>query len=121
MVVFLFELMAAATALLILVAYSFNTLFPQFDIRLIKVVSFFIMLPLTWLKNLKYLSYISIIGIFTIINLFVVIFYDGLTNKGSPGSLINPAETNIWPKNMLAVPAVFGLFLSCFSCHPVYP
>ncbi|KAI3643368.1 hypothetical protein MP228_012923 [Amoeboaphelidium protococcarum] len=121
MILFTMELIAAAVALIILIADSLHALFPSVDLLLLKVIAFACVCPFTWLKDLRVLSYVSLVGIFTIINLLSVILYDGVTHTETPGSIVNPAPTTAWPINAYKIPLVFGLCMSGFAGHAIFP
>lgn len=119
--VFTLELFAAAVALIILIADSLKALFPEVNLIALKFIAFLAVAPTMWLKNLKLLSYASIIGIITVINLIFVVLYDGFSYTETPGSLIHPAPTDIWPPNFMQIPIAFGLVLAGFAGHAVFP
>ncbi|KAI8921715.1 transmembrane amino acid transporter protein-domain-containing protein [Entophlyctis helioformis] len=120
-VVFLLELFAACVALVILTADSIVALFPQLDIVLVKIGMVAFVLPFTYPKSLSMASYGSLVGIIALVNLLVIIIYDGVTTHETPGSLLVPAETDILPKSWLPVPLSFGLIMAGFCGHSVFP
>jgi len=118
---FSFELFACSVSLIILIADSLVALFPGLNGTMIKVLSFFLITPLTYPKHLGALAWGSLIGIFAIANLATILFYDGFSKKDSPGSLISPAETYILPVNLMRVPLTIGILMAGFSGHSVFP
>ncbi|KAJ3086870.1 hypothetical protein HK102_012309 [Quaeritorhiza haematococci] len=119
--VFLSELFAATVALVILMADSVVALFPSFDSSLVKCAAVALVIPTTWPRSLSMLAYGSLLGIVALLNLLCIILVDGSTTEESPGSLINPAETHLWPPVLFAVPLSFGLIMAGFAGHSVLP
>ncbi|KAJ3224345.1 hypothetical protein HK099_008589 [Clydaea vesicula] len=120
-VIFLLELFTACVALLILMADSIKALYPTLDINFIKIVVTLIVMPSTWPRSLKVLAYGSIIGIIALINLISIIIYDGTVKLDKPGSLVSPMDTNMFPTNLFNIPFAFGLIMSGFGGHSVFP
>ncbi|CAG8438396.1 9833_t:CDS:2 [Acaulospora morrowiae] len=118
--VFMFDLLNASVALMILVGDSLKTLFPQVELTSLKLIVFVIITPLTWMP-IHYLSYTSIFGIITASSLAAVVLIDGFTKCEAPGSLLNPMDTYLLPPNWITVPFAFGLINSAFSGHAVFP
>ena len=50
-----------------------------------------------------------------------IIFIDGLIKPEAPGSLRNPATTYLFPETWLTLPLSFGLFMSPWGGHSVFP
>ncbi|OUM61926.1 hypothetical protein PIROE2DRAFT_44820 [Piromyces sp. E2] len=118
---FSFELFACSVSLIILIADSLVALFPGLNGTMIKILSFFLITPLTYPKHLGALAWGSLIGIFAIANLATILFYDGFSKKDYPGSLITPAETYLLPVNLMRVPLTIGILMAGFSGHSVFP
>lgn len=118
---FSFELFACSVSLVILIADSLVALFPGLNGTMIKVLSFFLITPLTYPKHLGALAWGSLIGIFAIANLATILFYDGFSKEDAPGSLITPAETYLLPVNLMRVPLTIGILMAGFSGHSVFP
>jgi len=118
---FSFELFACSVSLIILIADSLVALFPGLNGTMIKVLSFFLITPLTYPKHLGALAWGSLIGIFAIANLATILFYDGFSKEDAPGSLITPAETYLLPVNLMRVPLTIGILMAGFSGHSVFP
>lgn len=51
----------------------------------------------------------------------IVVILDGLIKQTSPGSLIEPAVTYLFPANWLTLPLSFGLLMSPWGGHSVFP
>ena len=50
-----------------------------------------------------------------------IVIIDGLLKTTSPGSLIQPAATYLFPANWLTLPLSFGLLMSPWGGHSVFP
>ncbi|RIA84470.1 transmembrane amino acid transporter protein [Glomus cerebriforme] len=118
-ILFTLELIASATALVILVGDSLHTIFPDTSIVLLKVIAWMIMTPLTFIA-IRYLSYFSLLGILSAMSLVTVIIIDGFVKHEKPGSLIDHMETEIWPA-WSSLPMSFGLIMAGFTGHAVFP
>lgn len=51
----------------------------------------------------------------------LIVIIDGLVKPDSPGSLIQPAKTYLFPANWLTLPLSFGLLMSPWGGHGVFP
>ncbi|KIH90688.1 solute carrier family 32 (vesicular inhibitory amino acid transporter) [Sporothrix brasiliensis 5110] len=118
---FTVELMAACVALIVLFADSLDLLFPGL-LSLVewKIVCCLIMIPLNFLP-MRLLSVTSIIGIVSCFSIAAIVVIDGFTKKTTPGSLIEPAVTYLFPANWLTLPLSFGLLMSPWGGHSVFP
>ncbi|CAG8445613.1 3682_t:CDS:2 [Ambispora leptoticha] len=117
---FSLELIASATALVILVGDSLHTIFPNVSLIVLKILAWMVMTPLT-LMAIRYLSYFSLLGIFSAVALASVLIYDGLTKFERPGSLIDPMDTQFLPESWATLPMSFGLVMAGFTGHAVFP
>ncbi|CAG8588866.1 13783_t:CDS:2, partial [Cetraspora pellucida] len=117
---FSLELIASATALVILVGDSLHEIFPDTSIITLKVIAWSVMTPLT-LIAIRYLSYFSLLGILSATTLVSVVIFDGLTKFERPGSLFDPMPTEIWPPSLWTLPISFGLIMAGFTGHAVFP
>ena len=50
-----------------------------------------------------------------------IVILDGLIKPSTPGSLIEPAATYLFPKRWSTLPLSFGLLLSPWGGHSVFP
>ncbi|EEY22537.1 vacuolar amino acid transporter 1 [Verticillium alfalfae VaMs.102] len=50
-----------------------------------------------------------------------IVVIDGLIKQETPGSLIEPARTYLFPANWLTLPLSFGLLMSPWGGHSVFP
>lgn len=118
-IVFSMELMAASTALVVLFGDSFHSLIPSITTTEFKILGFFIFF-LTSFIPLSILSISSIVGILATTSVVVVVIADGFIKQTSPGSLLQPATTNLWPAHWGQLPLAIGLMMSPWSAHSVF-
>lgn len=145
-ILFTLELLAACVALLVLFADSMELLFQgALTGTEWKIVCAIILMPLNFLP-LRFLSFTSIVGIvccFTsksqwgaslclcsssgyfsthdICAVVALVIIDGLVKPHAPGSLLEPAATYLFPANWLTLPLSFGLLMSPWGGHGVFP
>ncbi|KAI1180314.1 transmembrane amino acid transporter [Nemania sp. FL0916] len=120
-VLFTLELLAACVALIVLFADSLVSLFPgTLTLTEFKVLCTLVLIPLQF-APLALLSVTSFVGIFCCLGIGVIVILDGLIKQTSPGSLIAPAATYIFPANWLTLPLSFGLLMSPWGGHSVFP
>lgn len=117
--VFSMELMAACTALVVLFGDSLHALIPSVTTTQFKVLGFFIFFITSFIP-LSILSISSIVGILATTGVVVVVILDGFLKNTSPGSLLSPAATNVWPAHMGKLPFAIGLMMSPWSAHSVF-
>ncbi|KAK5629814.1 hypothetical protein RRF57_005529 [Xylaria bambusicola] len=120
-VLFTLELLAACVALIVLFADSLALLFPEtLTSTEFKVVCTLILMPLQF-APLSLLSVTSFVGIFCCLGIGIIVILDGLLKQTTPGSLIEPAITYLFPANWLTLPLSFGLLMSPWGGHSVFP
>ncbi|KAL2271698.1 hypothetical protein VTJ83DRAFT_1069 [Remersonia thermophila] len=120
-VLFTLELLAANVALIVLFADSLDLLLPGvLSVNGWKVFCAVLLMPLNFLP-LRLLSFTSVIGIFSCLSIALILVLDGLIKPTSPGSLIEPAKTHMFPTNWLTLPLSFGLLMSPWGGHGVFP
>ncbi|KAK0621279.1 transmembrane amino acid transporter protein-domain-containing protein [Bombardia bombarda] len=118
---FTLELLAACVALIVLFSDSLDLLLPgALSVTGWKVVCSFILIPLNFLP-LRLLSFTSIIGIFCCFSIVFILLIDGFIKPTAPGSLLEPAMTYMLPENWLTLPLSFGLLMSPWGGHSVFP
>ncbi|KAL1867644.1 hypothetical protein VTK73DRAFT_4067 [Phialemonium thermophilum] len=120
-ILFTLELLAASVALIVLFADTLDLLFPGLlTVNEWKIVCSLILVPLNFLP-LRLLSFTSVIGIFSCFGIVSILLLDGFIKPTSPGSLIEPAQTYLFPANWLTLPLSFGLLMSPWGGHSVFP
>ncbi|KAI0603372.1 transmembrane amino acid transporter protein-domain-containing protein [Biscogniauxia sp. FL1348] len=120
-VLFTMELLAACVALIVLFADSLVLLFPGvMTLNEWKVVCTLILIPLQF-APLSLLSFTSFVGIVCCLSIAIIVILDGLIKTQTPGSLIDPATTYLFPENWLTLPLSFGLLMSPWGGHSVFP
>lgn len=58
---------------------------------------------------------------FLFLSVVLIVIVDGLIKPDSPGSLLQPAATYLFPANWLTLPLSFGLLMSPWGGHGVFP
>ncbi|KAI2767979.1 transmembrane amino acid transporter protein-domain-containing protein [Daldinia loculata] len=120
-VLFTLELLAACVALIVLFADSLALLFPgTLSVTEWKIVCTLILIPLQFVP-LSFLSVTSLVGVVSCLGIVTIVILDGLIKPHSPGSLIEPAKTYLFPANWLTLPLSFGLLMSPWGGHGVFP
>ncbi|CCD26772.1 Avt1p NDAI_0I02030 [Naumovozyma dairenensis CBS 421] len=114
------DLLGCGVSLIILFADSLNALFPNYSVTFFKFVAFFIVTPPVFLP-LSILSNISLFGILSTIGTVFIIFCCGLYKSTSPGSLLEPMETHMWPSDFKSLCLSIGLLSACWGGHAVFP
>ena len=51
----------------------------------------------------------------------IAVLIDGLIKPNTPGSLRDPAKTYLFPSNWLTLPISFGILMSPWGGHSVFP
>ncbi|KAK7737039.1 hypothetical protein SLS53_006796 [Cytospora paraplurivora] len=120
-ILFTLELLAACVALIVLFADSLDLLFNGLlSNTQWKIICAVILIPLNFLP-LRFLSVTSVIGILCCFSIVAIIIIDGLIKPHTPGSLLEPATTYLFPANWLTLPLSFGLLMSPWGGHGVFP
>ncbi|GAB7362128.1 hypothetical protein MBLNU230_g2155t1 [Neophaeotheca triangularis] len=119
-ILFSLELLATCVALVVLFADSLDALIPGWGLTEWKIVCGIILIPLAFLP-LRLLSFTSVLGIICCFSIVFAVFIDGLIKPHQPGSLISPAPTHLFPSNWLTLPLSFGLLMSPWGGHSVFP
>ncbi|KAJ1566150.1 hypothetical protein HK096_007293 [Nowakowskiella sp. JEL0078] len=128
---FTFELFAAATATVILLADSLCALFVTqsppptfFGLSLstvFKIGATALLVPTTFPRSSRFLSYFSLLGIMTIMFVISILFGNGLSTPEAPGSLLDPAETSLLPPKFATLPLAVGLLIVGVDAHAIFP
>ncbi|KAF2680171.1 vacuolar amino acid transporter-like protein 1 [Lentithecium fluviatile CBS 122367] len=119
-VLFSLELLAACVALVVLFADSMDDLIPGWGIPAWKVICGIILVPLAFLP-LRFLSFTSILGVMSCFGITIAVWVDGFIKPEQPGSLRQPATQYLFPENWMTVPLAFGLLMSPWGGHSVFP
>lgn len=119
-ILFSLELLAACIALVVLFADSLDALIPGWGLNEWKIVCGIILVPLSFVP-LRLLSFTSILGILACFGIVVAVVIDGLIKPHTPGSLRQPAQTHLWPENWGTLPIAFGILMSPWGGHSVFP
>ncbi|KAG2177244.1 hypothetical protein INT43_007901 [Umbelopsis isabellina] len=117
---FLTELITSSVALVVLLGDGIQSLFPGYDTLTVRGISWLVVTPMLFLP-VRQLSYTSLFGIVSAGALLVIMLFDGLTKQEAPGSLLEPADTTLWPESWSTVPLSFGLIMAGFAGHAVLP
>lgn len=119
-ILFSLELIAACVALVVLFADSLHELIPGWGTTEWKIICGIVLTPLSFVP-LRYLSFTSIIGILACFGMVLAIIIDGLIKPQQPGSLREPAVTHLFPANWMTLPIAFGILMSPWGGHSVFP
>ncbi|KXT03426.1 hypothetical protein AC578_1552 [Pseudocercospora eumusae] len=120
-IIFVLELVAACVALIVLFSDSLDALTQQsLGITEWKIVCGIILIPLSFVP-LRYLSFTSILGILCCFGIVLAVLIDGLIKPHTPGSLREPAKTYLFPENWMTLPISFGILMSPWGGHSVFP
>ncbi|CAO2649472.1 Nn.00g068570.m01.CDS01 [Neocucurbitaria sp. VM-36] len=117
---FSLELLAACVALVVLFADSMDALIPGWDLLQWKIICGLILVPLSFLP-LRFLSFTSILGVMSCFGITLAVWINGLIKPHSPGSIREPATQYLFPDNWLTIPLSFGLLMSPWGGHSVFP
>lgn len=134
---FSLELLAACVALVVLFADSMDALIPGWDTLTWKLVCGVILIPLSFFP-LRFLSFTSILGVMscfgskstiptkegcllTLFTVTIAVWADGLIKPDAPGSIRQPMTQYLFPDNWLTIPLSFGLLMSPWGGHSVFP
>ncbi|KAI5364994.1 Putative amino acid transporter, transmembrane domain-containing protein [Septoria linicola] len=118
-ILFSLELVAACVALVVLFADSLDALLPWGPTEW-KIVCGVILVPLSFMP-LRLLSFTSILGILSCFGIVSAVIIDGLIKPNTPGSLREPATTYLFPANWGSLPIAFGILMSPWGGHSVFP
>ncbi|KAF2474398.1 vacuolar amino acid transporter-like protein 1 [Lindgomyces ingoldianus] len=117
---FTVELVATCVALVVLFADSMDDLISGWGVVAWKIVCGIILVPLGFLP-LRALSFTSVLGIMCCFGIVIAVWADGVIKPHQPGSLREPATQYLFPSNWLTIPLSFGLLMSPWGGHSVFP
>lgn len=118
--IFTFELLITCVALIVLFGDSLNLLIPGWGVVEFKILAGMISIPTAFIP-LRYLGFSSMLGIISCFAIVVLVLVAGLVKRDSPGSLIHPAATYLFPMNWSTLPLSIGLIMSPWGGHAVFP
>ncbi|KAF4548018.1 Transmembrane amino acid transporter-like protein 9 [Elsinoe fawcettii] len=119
-ILFCAELLGACVALVVLFADSLDALIPGLNVTTWKIICGLLLIPLSFLP-LRLLSFSSVLGIVSCTTIVLAVFIDGLLKPTAPGSLRSPMSTPLFPTNWATIPISFGLLMSPWGGHSVFP
>ncbi|KXS16004.1 hypothetical protein M427DRAFT_134781 [Gonapodya prolifera JEL478] len=70
---------------------------------------------------LKYLAYTSAAGMGASLLLVGAIYFDGFSTSCTPGSLLHPMPTKLWPSSISGATLIVGISCACLSGHAAIP
>ncbi|GME68712.1 unnamed protein product [[Candida] boidinii] len=120
-VTFAIDLFGAAVSMVILFSDSFSATFTEikpyyFNVSLCALLIFINLLPL------NILSFLSFIGISCTSSIVILLLVCGfIKGDQSPGSLLSPMPTNLWPSSLKNLLISVGIFMAPWGGHAVYP
>lgn len=118
---FVIEVCAWVIALIVLFSDSLALVLPQYTSDQWKLLGLLFIVPTTFLP-LRYLSFSSGLGILSTWLLVAILIFTGLVNPKAPGSIRDPAPTDLWPAHgFWKLCSVFGLLISGFGGHGLIP
>lgn len=115
---FVIDLFGASLTLIILFADSFQIVWPHINELKALIVAVVFVLSLLPLNVLSLLSLLGILGTICII---IVIVVCGFLLNQSPGSLLIPATTTMFPTDPKNLLIALGIFMAPWGGHPVFP
>ena len=120
-ITFTLDLIGAGLSMILLFADSFNALSPDFFSKFsLKVFITAALMFLNFLP-LRLLSFLSLTGIICTTTTCMLIGVSGCLKTESPGSLLNPMETNMYPKSFIDFFFALGLYLAPWGGHATFP
>lgn len=101
--------------LVVLFSDSLEAVMPMYSSTQWKILGLIVIIPTMFLP-LHYLAYSSFLGILSTWALIVILVFTGIVTPHSPGSIRDPAPTDLWPPHGWAKFAtVFGLLIGGVS------
>ncbi|KAL2920100.1 hypothetical protein HK105_200166 [Polyrhizophydium stewartii] len=125
--VYVFELMSCGISYVIVVGDTLKALWPALQLSHLKVVAAAVMIASSWVDSLAVLSISSSLGILASVSLLFITLYDGISAAHAPGSLWEPAATQLWPQDWsflllnMGIRIEPGLVIFTYSGHSVIP
>lgn len=120
LIIFTLDLIGAGISMILLFADSINAIIPSIPQFELKVFICSLLVILNFLP-LRLLSFLSLLGIICTTCTCFAILIAGLSKTVSPGSLLTPMETNLFPNSLKNVFFSFGLFMAPWGGHATFP
>lgn len=106
---------------MVLFSDSLEAVWPIYTSNQWKIVGLIVIIPTTFLP-LRYLSFSSALGITSSWMLVGILIFTGIVTPHAPGSIREPAPTDVWPSHgIIKLGTVFGLLISGFGGHGLIP
>lgn len=118
--IFSIDLYGATVSMILMFTDSFSLLLPDVSRTYLKafIVTCTFILSLF---PLNILSMLSLVGIICTLNIILIILVCGLVVDSTPGSLLVPAVTNLYPVDYKYLLLSIGIFMAPWGGHPVFP
>ncbi|XAO22634.1 hypothetical protein I312_101407 [Cryptococcus bacillisporus CA1280] len=108
-------------ALIVLFSDSFEAVMPILTSNQWKVIGLLVIVPFNFIP-LRFLAWTSALGITSTWTLVAILIFTGLATPSSPGSVLDPAPTDLWPaQGFVKLGLSFGLLISGFGGHFLIP
>ncbi|WVR05141.1 hypothetical protein IAU60_002153 [Kwoniella sp. DSM 27419] len=108
-------------ALVVLFSDTMEAVWPAFTSSQWKLIGLVVIIPLNFVP-LRYLSYTSALGVISTWTLVIILIFTGIVTPESPGSIRDPAPTDLWPPHgFIKLGISFGLLISGFGGHFLVP
>lgn len=121
LITFALDLLGAGISMILLFADSFNALSPDIFSKIsLKLIITSLLMLLNFLP-LRLLSFLSLSGIICTTLTCLIIGISGLIKIDSPGSLLNPMKTNLYPISTIDFLFALGLYLAPWGGHATFP
>ncbi|KAK8869698.1 hypothetical protein IAR55_000266 [Kwoniella newhampshirensis] len=108
-------------ALVVLFSDSLEAVWPIFSANQWKIIGLAVIIPLNFIP-LRFLSYTSALGVISTWTLVAILIFTGIATPSYPGSIRDPAPTDLWPTHgPVKLGISFGLLISGFGGHFLVP
>lgn len=120
---FVAELFGSNISCYIVISDNLTTLRPELSPIFVKAVVSLVAFVMSQCLSYRLLSFTSIFGIFACLLAVLVVPFNGFTvPAGSPGSILTPAPTSMWPPHGLAkATLLFGIATGSLAAHGSLP
>lgn len=119
-IIFVIDLFGALVEMVILFGDSLSIVYPNISQPIYKLILITVSFFLSFLL-LSALSFLSLLGLICTNCLVVILIICGLISSKSPGSLLVPSTTSLWPENLMNVFMSLGIFMAPWGGHPIFP